>query len=339
VQWFREACVKLEIDGRIAVTDANAAAPALSDADLAAVVPPIADERYPEAMAGLCERWGVDLAISLNDYELSTWTGAMDSVFASLGVRVLGVRPRAQRVVEDKFLYSSFFQTHGLDVPRTWLGSEVVSQDPRAETGEDAFVIKNRFGSGSAGLRRTTRTRLRADVISSARTATNRDGTAPRDGENALELIVVQPLVLGREYGVDVINDFEGNFAGALAREKLRMRSGETDQAVSVPSSGFQEAAARLSSAIGHTGLVDVDVILDQEGRQWLIDVNPRFGGGYPFSHLAGADVPACYLAWHLGRTVNPDWIRCTPGVTSAKTEAIRTVLARADWDFRAGAV
>ena len=36
-----------------------------------------------------------------------------------------------------------------------------------------------------------------------------------------------------------------------------------------------------------------MDVLLTREGDAYIIDMNARFGGGYPYSHMAGVDLPA----------------------------------------------
>ena len=33
---------------------------------------------------------------------------------------------------------------------------------------------------------------------------------------------------------------------------------------------------------------MDCDVIKDKKGKLYLIDLNPRFGGGYPATHISG---------------------------------------------------
>jgi len=35
---------------------------------------------------------------------------------------------------------------------------------------------------------------------------------------------------------------------------------------------------------------MDVDLIVTPTGQKYFIDFNPRFGGGYPFSHLSGVN-------------------------------------------------
>ena len=54
-----------------------------------------------------------------------------------------------------------------------------------------------------------------------------------------------------------------------------------------------------------------------------MLELNPRFGGGYPFSHAAGADLPAALIAWASGKEPDPRWLRIRPGVMSAKCDRL----------------
>jgi carbamoyl-phosphate synthase large subunit len=51
-----------------------------------------------------------------------------------------------------------------------------------------------------------------------------------------------------------------------------------------------------------------------------VLELNCRFGGGYPFTHLAGANFPAALVAWLRGETPRAEWLQARAGVTGLKT-------------------
>ena len=65
------------------------------------------------------------------------------------------------------------------------------------------------------------------------------------------------------------------------------MRSGETDKAVSVHNEAIKEIVMRLDG-IGFRGTIDMDVFLDFDGKYYVNEINPRFGGGYPHAYHCG---------------------------------------------------
>ena len=66
------------------------------------------------------------------------------------------------------------------------------------------------------------------------------------------------------------------------------MRAGETDKSRIVENDDLTALASDLSAVFGHVGNMDADVIVNAMGEPFCIDLNPRFGGGYPTTHLAG---------------------------------------------------
>src|SRR5260370_31650258 len=65
--------------------------------------------------------------------------------------------------------------------------------------------------------------------------------------------------------------------------------------------------------------------MMTDRGR-FVLDVNPRLGGGYPFSHLAGANLPAALIAWADGIEPDAEWLRYRPGVLSSKYDGVMVV-------------
>ncbi|NUL48317.1 ATP-grasp domain-containing protein [Cellulosimicrobium funkei] len=264
--------------------------------------------------------------ISLNDYELVKLGEGIGQSLQERGVLVPGVSQEWMRIAADKLLMSKRLVSLGIHTPVTYLGSDSDGLADLAQASE-RMIVKHRFGSASSGLHVSSGADLKDAIRSSAETAMYLEGGEP------LDAVIAQPLLPGKEFGVDVVSSLvsPGEFRGVLVREKIRMRAGETDKAISTTPDAFQEVGARIAVDTELRGLLDMDVMVDIHGSPNVIDINPRFGGGYPFVHLAGADVPLMYLAEALGLETNKSVLEYVPGITSAKFEGIRLTSAGKD--------
>ena len=115
--------------------------------------------------------------------------------------------------------------------------------------------------------------------------------------------VIVQEMIDGAEHGLDVLNNLSGEFTSVYAKKKMGMRAGETDKARLVDNADLNSLGERLGKALKHVGNLDVDVFVTDDQRLVVLELNPRFGGGYPFSHELGARYPEALLAWAEKRT------------------------------------
>lgn len=315
VRWFCDALKDNEMEGEVIAADIDEYSPSRAFADSFVIAPRVDSEEYLPWLQEIIDSRDIDMAISINDFELSVWANLPSTEKWGALVRL---KPEIQNLVEDKYRMGTALDQIGIRTPRTWLGREATEDVGSAQKD---FVTKGRFGSASRGLQFVKSTDLGAAVEKATNDVTDRYGIPALEQRklDPKDLVIVQERIDGVEYGLDVISDMNGEFVGVLARRKLAMRAGETDRAVSVSPRRFLELAEKISKAVPHQGSIDVDVIVDDVGGQYVIDVNPRLGGGYPFSHLAGARVPNAYVAWVAGKPVKNHWMTSREGVVGGK--------------------
>ena len=130
--------------------------------------------------------------------------------------------------------------------------------------------------------------------------------------------VVIQEKLLGQEYGLDIINDLEGNYQVTIVKSKIAMQSGETDCAETVMNADLDYMGVQLSKALGHVGNLDVDAFI-VDGAAYILEMNARFVGGYPFSHIAGVNLPLAITRWLKGERVDRNMLTAEIGVIGYK--------------------
>lgn len=321
VEWFRDALRHFRVEGEVMVTEFDPQAPSIVAADRYVRMPRFVDPAYWSSMVNLAKELQPDLFFSLNDYELSALSDGLADDMRSEGARVLSLGRESHRVVADKLQTSLALAAVGIDVPLTLTGSDAITRSN--ETWRNArLIVKHRFGSGSSGVQTCFPEDLLEVVRWSARTARDANGAIARGD---LSLVAVQEAVEGPEFGVDGVFSLDdaGSLEGVLARRKHSMRAGETDRATSEAPDTFRSIVHDIGLVLKPQGLIDMDFIIDRTGRPYVIDINPRFGGGYPFNHVAGADVPRWYVASILGAPDRASLLQYEVGVTSSKYDRV----------------
>ena len=304
--------------GLVLAADANAEAAALQEADRALVVPPLAHPSYTETLLALCVREDVGLVVPLNDLDLPVLAAAREH-FLAQRVFPLVSRPEIVEACFDKLLTASTLTGIGIAAPLTFTSLESALNaigDGRLRL--PAFV-KPRWGSGSLGVHRCCdpgelALAFRLLDLQLRRSAFARAGEAN---------VIVQPELRGTEYGLDVVNDLAGRHVAVAVKEKLAMRAGETERARTADVAALREVGAAIGRALAHVGNLDCDVFLAPGEAPVVLELNPRFGGGYPFSRLAGLDLPGAILAWLRGEEASPALLSVRAGVGGAKCDRL----------------
>jgi carbamoyl-phosphate synthase large subunit len=318
VQYFRDA---LAGRGQVFAADARADAPALQEADRAFVVPAIADPDYVDRLLAICRDSGVRLLVSLNDLELPRLAAERER-FAAAGTILVVSSPQVVDICADKWATAQFLQRSGVDAPKTYISMEDARQ--ALADGEVRFplVVKPRWGTASIGIEYPADEAELELTYQLVRKRVMRSIVAEMSAGDLDHSVLIQERLEGEEYGLDVVNDLEGRHAATFARRKLSMRAGETERAVTVENAALQELGQLLGRRLGHVGNLDCDVFV-ANGRLAVLELNARFGGGYPFSHSAGADLPAALLAWAGGEEPERAWLTARPDVTAAKCDRL----------------
>ena len=239
------------------------------------LVPPGRDQGFVAALAELVRDDRIDLVISTVDVELV----ALADRRGELAPAILAAPPAATlEIALDKFALAQRCRDV-CRVPTTRLAG----LDALAVDWTYPVIAKPRLGAGGRGVR-VVPDRAALEAL-------------PTD-----EDLLVQDLLPGEEYSVDVIADADGHVVAAVPRLRSRVDSGVAIAGRTVHDAELETSAAAVARAIGLVGVANVQLRRDRAGRPALLEVNPRFPGSLPLTIAAGVDIPSLVVDLFLGR-------------------------------------
>jgi carbamoyl-phosphate synthase large subunit len=270
IQAFKKALSDHDIVGNIIAVDGKRNAPALYVADFWEQVPRVISPVYINHLLEICKKYQIKLLIPLIDTELEILS-THKLAFEAVGVTVLVSSEETNQICCDKRNTYNFFKKMGIQTPKIYDADQIL-QDPHAQY---PFIIKPADGSSSEGV---TKVKNAEEVEFFNKLIPN---------------AIVQEYLTGEEFTLDILTDLQGRVFSVVPRLRIETRAGEISKGVTVKDNALIAAGKRVVSSLpGAFGCLTAQCFLLPSGEISFIEINPRFGGGFPLSFHAGANFP-----------------------------------------------
>lgn len=300
VRAFQDAVRPL--GGRVIATDhCPQLSAACQVADTAAAAPRISDPAFVEETLDLALRHGAGLVVPTLDTELSTYASVRDA-WADHNVHISVSDADFVATCRDKRRTAALFEGHGISALR-----EVETEFPR--------FVKPISGS------------LSSDIHAVHEPADLHPRLEDRDEFVHQELVDAEVY---SEFTVDMLYSRSGALLCSVPRRRLEVRGGEISKGRTEKGGLLEMLRNSMASIPGARGCLAVQLFYspDQAERPVIgIEINARFGGGYPMSHAAGAHIADWLVTEQiLGETpaYRDDWQNATTFLRYDEQVAVR---------------
>ena len=275
-KYFKETLAMYFTKAKVFTTDMNPQmAPAGYVSDGCFKVPRVTSEDYIEILLTLCIENNIGLIVPTIDTELLILS-ANKEIFAEQGV-VLSISDYDFiQVCRDKRKTNVLFEKLNIRIPLP-----VDKHNPTFP-----LFAKPYDGSLSKDLY----------VVKSKEEFTS-------DIMNHPKLIFMEYIDKNeyKEFTVDMYFGKDNKVKSIVPRERIEIRAGEISKGLATKNYLLDYLKDRMDYVLGVIGCVCVQLFYRKSDNDVVaIEINPRFGGGYPLSYAAGANYPKFLIQEYL---------------------------------------
>ena len=287
VKGFQETLKRFFPNAKVYTTDMRPKlAPAAYVSDGCFKVLRVTDSEYIPQLLQLCVDYGIKMIIPTIDTELLV-LAENKTLFEEKGIKVIVSSLEFIRVCRDKRNTSEFFEKNGIRVPKA-----IDKNNPTFP-----LFAKPYDGSLSTNLH----------YIRNAEELT----TEILEDPKLLFMEYIDKNVY-KEYTVDMYYGKDNNVKCIVPRERIKIRAGEINKGLTEKEPLTQYIYDRLGTIEGCVGCICIQLFLNPKNCDVVgIEINPRFGGGYPQTYAAGGNYAELLIReYFLDETVEyfDDW-------------------------------
>lgn len=304
IQYFKK---EIGNDGNVIATDMSELAPAVYEADKFYKVPCITEEGYIDLIFDICKKEHINGVLSLIDPELSLLAKHSED-FRKLGVTVIGSGYELCERTLDKMEMYNWLSGHGYNCAKSYTDKEKFYADLDAGIITYPVFVKPICGSASIAISKV----YDKDTLECLFAHSDQ--------------LMIQEFLDGQEIGADCYIDMIScEPVSVFTKKKIVMRAGETDKSVSFKDKKLFELIDKFCKEFGFLGQIDID-IFNVNGRYYISEVNPRFGGGYPHAYECGVNNMKLIINNLSGIENKPDIGNYEDGVYMMKYNEVKII-------------
>lgn len=288
VRFFQQALKENEIQAKVYTTELKPElSPAAVVSDGCFKVSSVSSPGYVRELFDVCRRHDVGIVIPTIDTELLV-LAKHKSMFADHGIDIVVSDPEFISICRDKRNTHVFLESKGIRMPR--LMDKACPVFPLFVKPYDGSLSQNTFFIRN-------QEELTRDIL---------------DNPKLILMEYVDPKIY-QEFTVDIYYGKDFRLKSIVPRERVAIRAGEINKGFARKNYLVGFLKEKLDYLPGVVGCICVQLFYNSQSEQVIgIEINPRFGGGYPLSYFAGADFPDNIIREYFKKEnigYSDDWI------------------------------
>ncbi|MCQ2022235.1 ATP-grasp domain-containing protein [Clostridium butyricum] len=243
-------------------------------------IPKAVEENYLEVLINICKSENVQLLVPLYEGEFEI-LNENKLKFEDVNTKVVLSSREVINVCKNKEETYKFFTLHNVETPKVYSNDELDDIIIYGDIDKFPLFIKPKDGMGS---RNTFKINNMNELIFF---------------KDYVKNPVIQECIDGDEYTVDCLVDFNGNPVYVVPRKRLEVRSGEVVKSRTIHDIEIIDKTIEVIKILnklrdekkyGAVGPLTIQFFKTVSGKIYLLEINPRFGGGVPLSFECNAD-------------------------------------------------